>query len=154
MWLFGSSAKLAKRKREDANYEQAAREVENGRMQQGTLAKARAEAQGDEQKANALYLQRRAEDIALEANAEREAEMKAQFIGALEDRRLAKAAKREAEAKAQQSPKNGGGALTVVVIVGALMIWAYFHNSPMQESSTSTGVTDSKPPSTQTPAQQ
>jgi hypothetical protein len=150
MWPFSSSAKLAKRKFEDATYAQAEREMADDRMPPGIRARAYAEAQGDEQKARALSVRLRAEDIALEAKAQGEA----QFLREMDDRRLANAAKREAEAKAQQSPKNGGGALTVVVIVGAVMILAYFHNSPMQESSTNTGVADSKPRSTQTPAQQ
>jgi hypothetical protein len=102
MWPFSNSAKLAKRIFEDAAYEQAAREIANERMRPGTLAKAYTEAQGDEQKAKALYVRLRAENIALEAKAQGEA----QFIQGLQNRRLANAVKSEEKRLARAVQAN------------------------------------------------
>lgn len=67
MWPWSSSAKYARKRFEEAVYEEAFREIADQKIRPGIWAKVFAEARGDRGKAEALYVEQRAEAIELEA---------------------------------------------------------------------------------------
>lgn len=101
MWLWGNSAKLAKKKSEEAFYEEAFREIASNRIRPGIWAKVFSDAQGNREKAEALYVERRAEDIALEANARRDELLRQER----EQKRIAHTAQANAERLVKEAEK-------------------------------------------------
>lgn len=95
------------RQTEDAWYEQALEELENGQTHKATWARSLAEANGEDQKARATYIRLRVAQLAAVREAERAAQAEAERIAKVEEERVARADPKAEKERVKQAMAEG-----------------------------------------------